>query len=91
MSPRTQAFSRHSPADKVTSCAKVAGNTMRQLVCVQVGGGKWVGVGTHASFCLSSFEKAGIEGDVDLGQAPCRHLCVHSQAVSREARKFFLE
>lgn len=29
-----------------------------------------MGVGAHASFCLLGFEKADIEGDVDLGKAP---------------------
>lgn len=86
----SQAFCHHGLADKDTSCPKVAGNTLRQLVCMGWGG-KWVGMVAHASFCLSSFEKAGIEGGVDLGKAPCRFLCVHSQVVSREARKVFLE
>lgn len=39
-------------------------------VCAWVGGGKWVGVGAHASLHILSFEIAGIEGGRSLGKSP---------------------
>lgn len=57
---------------------------MRQLVCVRVGRGKWVGVVVRASFCLLGFEKAGIEGDVDLGKAPAGFfVCTASLSLEK--------